>query len=64
MTVRELIQQLQNFDMDATVLIPNKDYCDTHRAPHVWESSSWWRETQSGNFIEDDHAGTLKGLYL
>lgn len=51
MRVCELIDELEKLDPDATVLISNRDYADTYRAPML--NRTIWTEERSPEVWRD-----------
>lgn len=51
MKVRDLIEQLEGHDPDAIVLVSNRDYADTYRAPVL--NRTIWTEERSPDVWRD-----------
>ena len=51
MNVRELMEHLERLDPDATVLVSNRDYADTYRAPML--NRTIWTEERRPDVWSD-----------
>jgi hypothetical protein len=65
MTVAELIEQLEQLNGDAQVLIGTGDYIGSYRPPRVDTLGNWIKPCDGGpNWIEHREEGEHEGITL